>query len=95
VGVLSAPAATRNPPHIILTLVSQRFGTGGRRCSVRPHTVRRPRLALNDGAATQVGFFGSGWKESGGWVRSRKIEIQKKETPNGNQNAARAPSLPP
>ena len=27
-------------------------------CSVRPHTVRRPRLALGDGAATRVGFFG-------------------------------------
>ena len=31
---------------------------GARRCSVRPHTVRRPRLALGDGAATRVGFFG-------------------------------------
>jgi len=27
-------------------------------CSVRPHTVRRPRLALGDGAATRVSFFG-------------------------------------
>jgi len=26
----------------------------GRRCSVCPHTVRRPRLALRDGAATRV-----------------------------------------
>ena len=25
---------------------------------MRPHTVRRPRLALGDGAATRVGFFG-------------------------------------
>jgi len=25
---------------------------------VRRHTVRRPRLALGDGAATRVGFFG-------------------------------------
>jgi len=25
---------------------------------VRPHTVRRPRLALGDGAATRVGSFG-------------------------------------
>jgi len=32
--------------------------TNGRLCSVRPHTVRRPRLALGDGAATRVGFFG-------------------------------------
>jgi len=24
---------------------------------VRPHTLRRPRLALGDGAATRVGFF--------------------------------------
>jgi len=30
---------------------------GLRRCSVRPHTIRRPRLALGDGAATGVGFF--------------------------------------
>jgi len=27
---------------------------------VRPHTVRRPRLALGDGAATRVSFFGTG-----------------------------------
>jgi len=26
---------------------------------VRPHTVRRPRLALGDGAATRVSFVGS------------------------------------
>jgi len=26
---------------------------------VRPHSVRRPRLALGDGAATRVGFFGT------------------------------------
>jgi len=26
---------------------------------VRPYTVRRPRLALGDGAATRVSFFGS------------------------------------
>ena len=25
---------------------------------MRPHTVRRPRLALGDGAATRVSFFG-------------------------------------
>jgi len=24
---------------------------------MRPHTVRRPRLALGDGVATRVGFF--------------------------------------
>jgi len=57
-AVLSAAAAIRKLPHIILTLVSSRFETGGRRCSVRPHAVRRPRLALGDGAATRVGFFG-------------------------------------
>jgi len=57
VGVLSAAAAIKQLPHTILILVSQRFETGGRRCSGRPHTVRRPRLALGDGAATRVGFF--------------------------------------
>jgi len=49
--------AIRKLPHTILTLVSQRFETYGRRCSVRPHTVHRPRLALGDGAATRVGSF--------------------------------------
>jgi len=29
----------------------------GRRCSVRPHTVRRLRLALGDGMAKRVGVF--------------------------------------
>jgi len=41
--------------HTSQTLVSQRFESCGRRCSVRPHTVHRPRLALGDGAATRVG----------------------------------------
>ena len=57
-GVLSAAAAISKLPHTILILVLQRFEPCGRRCSVRPHTVRRPRLALGDGAATRVGFFG-------------------------------------
>jgi len=57
VGALSAAAAIRKLPHTILTLVSQRFEIGGRCCSVHPHTVRRPRLALGDGAATRAGFF--------------------------------------
>jgi len=56
VGVLSAAAAIRKPPHTILTLVSQRFEPGGRCFSVRLHTVRRPGLALGDGAATRVGL---------------------------------------
>ena len=56
-GVLSAAAAIRNLPHTILILVSQLFEPCSRRCSVRPHTVRRPRLALGDGAATRVKFF--------------------------------------
>ena len=56
-GVLSAAAAIRKLPHAILTLISLRFETGGRRCSVRPHTVGRPRLARGDGAATRVGFL--------------------------------------
>jgi len=30
--------------HTILTLVSSRFEPGGRRCSVRSHTARRPRV---------------------------------------------------
>jgi len=57
VGVLSAAASIRKLPHTILTSVPQRFVPGGRRCSVRPHTVRRPKLALGYGAATRVGFF--------------------------------------
>jgi len=61
VGVLSAAAAIRKLPYTILTLVSQRFETGGRRCSVRPHTVRRPRLALGEGAATESRLRTDGW----------------------------------
>jgi len=34
---------------------------------VRPHTVRRPRLALGDGAATRVSFFGTNrWRVHSG-----------------------------
>jgi len=43
----------KTPPyHSNLSFVALK--TGGRRCSVRPHTVRRPRLALGDGAAARV-----------------------------------------
>jgi len=59
VGVLSADAAIRKLPHTILALVSQRFEPGGVRCSARPHTIRRPGLALGEGAATRVGFVGT------------------------------------
>jgi len=48
-------AAMRTLPRAILILVSQSFNPCGRRCSVRPQTVRRPILALGDGAATRVG----------------------------------------
>jgi len=54
VGVSSAAAAIRKLPHTIITLVSHRFEPGGRRCSVRPHTVRRPRLAIGDSARESV-----------------------------------------
>jgi len=43
---LSSPAAIRKLAHTGLTLVLLRFEPRGRRCSVRPHTVRRPRLGL-------------------------------------------------
>ena len=56
-GVLSAAAAIRKLSHTGLPLVSQPFEPCGRRCSVRLHTVRRPRLALGDGAATRVGYM--------------------------------------
>jgi len=46
VGVVSIAAAIRKLPYPILSLVSLRFEPCGRRCSVRPHTVRRPGLAL-------------------------------------------------
>ena len=58
VGVLSAAAVLRKLPHTILIFVSQRFEPCGRRCSVRPHTVRRPRLALCDGARESVSLEG-------------------------------------
>ena len=51
---MSAAAAIINLLYTLLNLVSQRSEPCGRRCSVRPHTVRRPRLALSDCAATQV-----------------------------------------
>jgi len=58
-GLARAAAATRILSHVSLILVSQRFEPCGRRCSVRPNTVRRPRLALGDGAATRECFSGS------------------------------------
>ena len=56
-GCLERCCSNKKTPPSSLTLVSYLFEPDGRRCSVRPHTVRRPRLALGDGAATRVGFF--------------------------------------
>jgi len=44
---------------------------------VRPHTVRRPRLALGDGAATRVGFLHAAVFDSDAdWYAARPLAVE-------------------
>jgi len=56
--VFSCCSNKKTPPyHSNLSFVMLRNGRPT--LAVRPQNVRRPRLALGDGAATRVGFFGN------------------------------------